>query len=157
MIHAADVRRLIVFAAVMGPACVPQNANLPAEHPRDKRSEDEARKVIETYFPLFSKHDAKGLLGVVNFPHVRVTDAGTVIIPSAKEWTGDPTPLEDYYHHTGLDSLTFVQSNSAKVHALVVFSRYKADGTRYVSYPTLWIVTKVNGHWGIQVRSTFAP
>ena len=44
--------------------------------------------MIEAYFPLFSKRDVKGLLGVVNFPHIRVTDSRTVIIPSAKEWTG---------------------------------------------------------------------
>ena len=128
-----------------------------ATHPRDPRSEEEARRVIAEYFPLFSRRDVKGLLRVVNFPHIRVTDSRTVIIPSAKEWTGDPTPLEDYWHHTALDSLTFVQSDANKVHALVVFSRFRANGQRYVSYPTLWIVTKVDGHWGIQVRSTFAP
>lgn len=123
----------------------------------DKHSEDAARKVVEAYFPLFSNRDADGLLSVVNFPHIRVTETGTVIIPSAKDWTGDPTPLEDDYHHTELESLTFVQSNAMKVHALVVFSRYKADGTKYISYPTLWIITKVDGHWGIQIRSSFAP
>src|SRR5204862_5310321 len=104
-----------------------------ATHPRDPRSEEEARKVIEAYFPLFSRRDVKGLLAVVNFPHVRVTDSGTVIIPSSKEWKGDPTPLEDYWHHSGLDSLTFVQSDAHKVHALVVFSRFRANGQRYVS------------------------
>jgi hypothetical protein len=128
-----------------------------ASHPRDPRSEEEARKVIEAYFPLFSRRDVKGLLSVVNFPHIRVTDSGTVIIPSAKEWKGDPTPLENHWHHTALDSLTFVQSDARKAHALVVFSRFRGDGQRYVSYPTLWIVTKVDGHWGIQLRSTFAP
>jgi hypothetical protein len=124
---------------------------------RHPDSENEARKVIEAYFPLFSRRDEKGLLAVVNFPHIRVTGSGTVIIPSAKEWTGDPTPLEEHYDHTELDSLTFVQSDTAKAHALVVFSRYGTDGAQYVSYPTLWIVTKVDGQWGIQVRSTFAP
>jgi hypothetical protein len=130
---------------------------MPVTHPRDPRSEEEARRVIEAYFPLFSRRDAKGLLRVVNFPHIRVTGSHTAIIPSAKEWTGDPTPLEDFWHHSALDSLTFVQSDAQKVHALVIFSRFRADGQRYVSYPTLWIVTKVGGQWGIQVRSTFAP
>ncbi|MEO7653140.1 MAG: hypothetical protein ABIZ80_22000 [Bryobacteraceae bacterium] len=157
MTHAAHLRRPMLLMFVLCPIVVSQNAILAAKHPRDQRSEEEARKVINAYFPLFSKHDAKGLLSVVNFPHIRVTDAGTLIVPSAKEWTGDPTPLEEHYHHTELDSLTFVQSNAVKAHALVVFSRYKADGKRYISYPTLWIVTKVNGHWGIQVRSSFAP
>jgi hypothetical protein len=128
-----------------------------ASHPRNPRSEGEARRVIEEYFPLFSRRDVKGLLRVVNFPHIRVTDSATIIIPSAKEWTGDPTPLESQWHHSALDSLTFVQSDAHKAHALVVFSRFRADGQRYISYPTLWIVTNVGGHWGIQVRSTFAP
>src|ERR1700720_3605831 len=98
MIHIALLGRVILLMAVLGPICVSQNAKPRAKQPRDPRSEDEARKVIEAYFPLFSKHDVKGLLSVVNFPHIRVTDAGILIIPSAKEWTGDPTPLEDYYH-----------------------------------------------------------
>jgi hypothetical protein len=128
-----------------------------ATHPRDPGSEAEARKVIEAFFPLFSRRDVRGLLSVVNFPHIRVTGSSTVIIPSANEWTGDPTALEDDWHHTALDSLTFVQSSPDKVHALVVFSRYQANGQRYASHPTLWIVTKIEGHWGIQIRSTFAP
>jgi hypothetical protein len=155
-----EVIRLSLFSlllAVVGVLCPAQSASVATGQPRDKASEAAARKVIEAYFPLFSRRDAKGLLAVVNFPHIRVTASGTTIIPSAKEWTGDPTPLEKYYDHTELDSLTFVQSDAGKAHALVRFSRYKQDGTKYISYPTLWVVTKVNGHWGIQVRSTFAP
>ena len=156
MIHAQKFFHLVLLMTALSPLRA-QEENPPAKHPRDERSEREARKVIEAYFPLFSKRDVKGLLAVVNFPHIRVTGSRTVIIPSAKEWSGDPTPLEDYWHHSALDSLTFVQSDGGKAHALVVFSRYKSDGKRYISYPTLWIVTKVNDHWGIQVRSTFAP
>src|SRR5262249_753134 len=81
----------------------------------------------------------------------------TVVIRSAAEWKGDPTPLEDYWSHSALDSLEFVQSDATKAHALVVFSRYKADGTRYISYPTLWIVTRIDGAWRTQSRSTLAP
>ncbi len=157
ILAAARLFRGILLMAVWAPNCVSQNAPAPATQPRNGESEAEARKVIQAYFPLFSRHDAKGLLSVVNFPHIRVTDKGTLIIPSANEWRGDPTPLESDYHHTELESLTFVQSNAMKAHAMVVFSRYRGDGKKYVSYPTLWIVTKVNGHWGIQIRSSFAP
>ena len=61
-----------------------------ATHPRDPGSEDEARKVIEAFLPLFSRLDVRGLLSVVNFPRIRVTGSRTVIMPSANEWTGDP-------------------------------------------------------------------
>jgi hypothetical protein len=126
---------------------------------RNAASEMEARKAIEAYFPLFNRGDAQKLLSVIHFPHIRVAPGKTTIIPSPSEWAGDPTPLDpsEEWHHSGLDSVEFVQSGEEKVHAVVVFSRYRADGTRYVSYPTLWIVTKIDGRWGIQVRSTFAP
>ena len=126
---------------------------------QNPQSEAEARKVIEAYFPLFNRKDSKGLLAVVHFPHIRIAGGKTMIIPSPAEWNGDPTPLEarEGWRHSGLDSIQFIQSSADKVHAVVVFSRYKADGTRYVTYPTLWIVTRVAGRWGIQVRSSFAP
>jgi len=127
--------------------------------PRNADSERAARAAIEAYFPLFNARDPQALLGVINFPHIRVADGKTTIIRSAAEWTGDPTPLDpaEGWHHSALDSVEFVQSSADKAHALVVFSRFHADGTRYSSYETLWVVTRSNGKWGIQLRSTFAP
>lgn len=123
------------------------------------QSEAEARRVIEAYFPLFNSVDPIGLLAVINFPHIRVAGGRTTIIPSEAEWTGDPTPLDpaENWHHSALDSVEVVQSSADKVHARVVFSRHRSDGTRYVTYEALWVVTKADGKWGIQVRSSFAP
>ncbi len=117
MVHIRELFYVVCLITALSPLRGQEVA--PAKHPRNERSEQQARKVIEAYFPLFSKRDVKGLLGVVNFPHVRVTDSRTVIIPSAKEWTGDPTPLEEHWSRSALDSLTFVQSDEDKVHALV--------------------------------------
>jgi hypothetical protein len=36
-------------------------------------------------------------------------------------------------------------------------SRYKADGAKYATYQALWIVTRMDGQWGVQARSRFAP
>jgi len=126
---------------------------------QDRRSEVEARRVIEAYFPLFNSGDPARLLAVIHFPHIRVASGTTRIIASEAEWTGDPTPLDpaERWHHSALDAVEFVQSSADKVHARVVFSRYRADGTRYVTYEALWVVTKLQGKWGIQVRSSFAP
>ena len=44
-----------------------------------------------------------------------------------------------------------------KVHFDVCFSRYLADGSRYATHQALWVVTRLEGHWGIQARSSFAP
>lgn len=88
----------MLLMPVLSPICVSQNTSSETKQPRDRGSEDEARKVISAFFPLFNKRDVKGQLNVVNFPHIRVTGSRTVIIPSGKEWTGDPTPLEDHWH-----------------------------------------------------------
>jgi hypothetical protein len=58
---------------------------------------------------------------------------------------------------SSLDSVTMRQNDPIKVHFEVVFSRYKADGSKYATYQSLWIVTSVNGEWGVQARSSFAP
>ena len=55
---------------------------------------------------------------------------------------------------SSLDSVTMRQNDPIKVHFEVVFSRYKADGTRYATYQSLWISTKKDGAWGIQARSS---
>jgi hypothetical protein len=44
-----------------------------------------------------------------------------------------------------------------EVHVAVRFTRYDERGAALASYPSLWIVTLVDGHWGVQARSTFAP
>ena len=49
------------------------------------------------------------------------------------------------------------QNDAIKVHFDVVFSRYKADGTKYATYQSLWIVTLKDGNWGVRARSSFAP
>ena len=49
------------------------------------------------------------------------------------------------------------QHDPVKVHFEVVFSRYKADGSKYATYQSLWMVTNKAGVWGVQARSSFAP
>ncbi len=61
------------------------------------------------------------------------------------------------WQHSTLDSLEVIHISKIKVHFNIQFSRYKADGSRYAVYKSLWIMTKENGRWGIQARSSYAP
>ena len=126
--------------------------------PRNADSEREARQVIDAFFAAFNKSDSGGVRRTVHFPHIRIASGRVTVIPSAKEWKGDPTPLaaEDW-HHSTLDSVQFVHGDAEKVHAAIVFSRYRADGARYATHHSLWIITRQDGRWGVQGRSSFAP
>jgi hypothetical protein len=50
-----------------------------------------------------------------------------------------------------------IQSGPDKVHFSVVFVRFDASGKEIGRFPSFYIVTLKDGHWGIQARSSFAP
>ena len=50
-----------------------------------------------------------------------------------------------------------IQSGSEKVHFAVTFVRYDAAGKVIGKFPSLYVVTLKDGHWGVQARSSFAP
>jgi hypothetical protein len=54
-----------------------------------------------------------------------------------------------------LDAVRAIQASADKVHFELEMSRCHADGTVYMTIPGLWIVTEIDGKWGIQVRSMF--
>ena len=54
------------------------------------------------------------------------------------------------------DERTPIHVGPDKVHLKVAFSRWKADGSLIGRFETIYIVTRQDGHWGIQARSSFA-
>ena len=126
-------------------------------------SEAEAAKAIEAFFDAFNAHDGEAHLNIHHFPHIRINDRGQVnIVQNAS----DLLPLDDIlayltkkegWHHSTLDSVEVIHASKIKVHFNIEFSRYKADGSRYAVYKSLWIITKKDKRWGIQARSSYAP
>ena len=43
------------------------------------------------------------------------------------------------------------------MHINTRFVRYRADDSVIGKFDSLYIVTKQDGHWGIKMRSSFAP
>ena len=54
------------------------------------------------------------------------------------------------------DERTPIHVGPDKVHLKVAFSRWSADGSLIGNFETIYIVTRQDGHWGIQARSSFA-
>ncbi len=49
-----------------------------------------------------------------------------------------------------------IKSIENKVHLQVAFSRYRVDGSKIGTFPSIWVMTKQDNHWGIKMRSSFA-
>lgn len=97
----------------------------------------------------------------INFPHARVGADGNLVITESPpilpkgffKWFIKSTE----WNHSCFDYIRVIQSSQNKVHLAIQFSRYKADGTKIGSYPSLWVITNEAGHWGVKMRSSFAP
>jgi hypothetical protein len=128
--------------------------------PQSTSRESEARAPIEVFFKAFNARDNEALKKTLNYPHVRINEAGAVNIWKDASEAGtnfDGLAKNEGWARSSLDSVTMRQHDEVKVHFEVVFSRYKADGTKYATYQSLWVSTKKDGKWGIQARSSFAP
>ena len=122
--------------------------------------ETDARAPIEAFFKAFNARDNDALKKTLHYPHVRINEAGGVNVWKDASEAGtnfDGLTRSEGWARSTLDSVTMRQNDAIKVHFEVVFSRYKADGTRYATYQSLWVSTFKDGAWGIQARSSFAP
>jgi hypothetical protein len=120
---------------------------------------DEALRAIEIFFEGFNAEDDARIHEALNFPHVRIA-SGTVRVIEGPE--GFKTPFAalkqvEGWHHSTLDRADVIHEGSDKVHFDVCFSRFLEDGSRYATHQAVWVVTRIDGHWGIQARSSFAP
>jgi hypothetical protein len=146
-------------AALLGALALLAVAAATGEAQRPSR-EAEARAPIEAFFKAFNARDNQALKKTLHYPHVRINESGSVAVWKDASEAGtnfEGLTRTEGWARSSLDSVTMRQNDPAKVHFEVVFSRYKADGTKYATYQSLWIVTNVGGDWGVQARSSFAP
>ncbi len=125
------------------------------------QSEEKAVRAAMAYMDAFNAADVDGEAANLNYPHARVGANGALAIRAADDpGRGD---LFDVFRsrtgwsHSCWDSRVVIQSSQTKVHLQVQFSRYRSDGSKIGAYPSIWVLTSQDGHWGIKMRSSFAP
>ena len=125
-------------------------------------AEAQALRVMEAFVSAVNASDAPALFRTFNYPHVRIASEKVAI------WQNEEEAAASYqdafagragpdWHHTVFDYQRVLQSSPDKVHLAVQFTRYNQDNQAIVTHRSLYIVNLVEGHWGIQARSSFAP
>ena len=117
---------------------------------------------IAEFMAALNARDDAALYDLLHLPHVRISGEGVAIWHDRAEL--EETYLRDFYaragpdwHHTTLDSTEVIHSSEHKVHMLIQFTRWDESDTAIATYRSLWIMTRANGRWGAQARSSFAP
>ena len=120
-----------------------------------------ARGVMDAFMAAFNAKDGAAWADTLLYPHVRFAGGKVTTFPDRAAFIAanhiDALIAGEGWDHSKWDSMQIVQSSPNKVHIAVEFSRYHKDGTKYASYPSLYIVEQVDGKWGIRARSSFAP
>ena len=108
----------------------------------------------------FNKRDKDICTNLLNYPHIRLWKNKFSIFNNKKDFLdGFDKQTENLkkegWSHTVTLSIKVVQSDTNKVHLLLHQSRRNNKDIEYHNFHTLWIMTKIEGKWGIQFRSSF--
>jgi len=125
------------------------------------QSEEKAVLAAIAYQDVWNAADPDATRKCLNYPHARVGAGGTLVV---SETPGDIWPGNFFemfrqrtgWNHSCWESREVIQSSETKVHLKIAFSRYRADGSIIGTYPSIWVMTEQDGHWGIKMRSSFA-
>jgi len=118
--------------------------------------ETEARAALEEYFRAWNAADNVSIVKISNFPRVSLGGNGQVVVRDGHEEIEIDFELlrqAEEWDHTTLDLVEATQVSEDKVHFRIVSSRRRADGSPYRTVPALYVLTKQNGHWGLQLQS----
>jgi hypothetical protein len=117
------------------------------------------KKVIKDYIDAFNSRDSKKMANLFNFPHVRFANDSVSVISKQEylENQDNVTQLlkNENWDHTKIKSIENIQSSSSKVHFVIHFLRLNKNSNIIHDFKTLWIITKLKKHWGVQFRSSF--
>lgn len=122
--------------------------------------EANARKAMDDFMTTFNSKDVQKWSTSLNYPHVRLASNQVRVFNSAEEFVrtnGDYVKRLGNWDHSRWESMKVIQKGDEKVHFAVVFVRYDAAGKVIGKFPSLYVVTLKDGHWGVQARSSFAP
>ena len=117
------------------------------------------KAAVEAFIDAFNAQDHERLAATLNYPHVRLAKRFQRVESAAefaeRSRAGEAHLANEGWHHTEIGAINPVQVGDDKVHLVLTMKRCREDGSVYNAFETLWIATLVDGHWGIQFRSSY--
>ncbi|ODT89805.1 hypothetical protein [Phenylobacterium sp. SCN 70-31] len=113
---------------------------------------------LDAFMTAFNARDLPAFEATFNFPHVRFASGTVTIINPGyhkPEMFGSGALTE--WDHSAWERREVIHAGADKVHIDTRFSRYRKDGSVIGGFDSIYIVTRQDGRWGIQGRSSFAP
>ena len=145
------LKTLFLVLIITAPAISRANAETPGVM---------ALATLDRFMIAFNDQDIKAWAATLHYPHVRFASSRVMIYDSATAFEDRsvfPALQAAGWHHSLWTRHTVTLSSDTKVHIDTEFERRNANNETIGRYRSLYIVTKIEGHWGIQARSSLAP
>jgi hypothetical protein len=117
----------------------------------------EALAVLDRHMAGLNARDQAAMTAELHFPHYRLASGRMQV------WETPDSYLRDFLARAGdswarsaWDFRNLIAASPDKVHLDVQFTRYRSDGSALGSFRSIWVVSKLGGRWGAQLRSSFA-
>ncbi len=121
----------------------------------ERQYQAEARAALEEYFRAWNAADNDAVAAISNFPRLSLGGNGQVVLRGSPEEIVTDFELlrQSGWDRSTLDLAEAVQISPDKVHFRIVFTRYDVGDSPIMTTPGLYVVTKQDGHWGLQLQS----
>lgn len=122
-------------------------------------AETQAMQLQDEFMTAFNARDVKAWEATFNFPSVRLASGRVLVMDKAGFHRRDVFErlASAGWHHSAWDHRKIINSSEDKVHIDTRFTRYREDGSKIGVYDSIYVVTRQDGHWGVQARSSTAP
>ena len=137
--------------SVPAPPVTPEHARFAAEIAA-------AQERLDAFMAAFNARDVAAFEATFNFPHVRFASGKVTIINPGyhKPEMFERGALAEW-DHSAWQRRDVIHAGADKVHIDTRFARYRKDGGLIGGFDSIYIVTRQDGRWGIQGRSSYAP
>ena len=110
---------------------------------------------LDRYLETWNSRDAAVWATSLHFPHVRPGPGAFEMTRSPEEYVKGVNfeqTLKTGWHHSEWVLREVVQVGENKVHAWGSWQRYTADGKPLAGSDITYIITRIDGRWGVQAR-----
>ena len=127
----------------------------PSDYPAEVAA---AQKVLDDFMVAFNARDIEAFEMTFNFPSVRLASQGLVILKlgdmQRERFT---TGALAEWDHSKWERREVIHAGPDKVHIDTRFTRYRKDGSVIGGFDSIYVITREQGHWGVKIRSSYAP
>ncbi len=118
--------------------------------------EETGLQAVDEFINTWNSRDPDRWAASLNYPHVRPSPFGDIVVSATAERYAAQVDFDKVvatgWDHSEWDYKRVLHTSPDKIHVAGQWSRYNAAGEIIHTNPVVYIVTRVEGHWGIQSR-----